>query len=182
MSPAPAPHREVQRLIATPIGKVVAFGSLVGLLPAFIVVGVHGGTRADWLILAALGIFVLTLPWSMRQRVLVADGRLRLRFWWLPGADLPVDAIEGLEIVTFHPLSDFGGWGLKVSKRHGRVYCVDGREGIRFRAGDRRYIIASADAAALALALVEAGAPAPASLDPVPVRKTPAYEALPVSG
>ncbi|MEI6158037.1 MAG: DUF6141 family protein [Atribacterota bacterium] len=43
----------------------------------------------------------------------------------------PYSEITHLEVITFHPLRDFGGWGLKLG-RLGMSYTVYGNQGVRF--------------------------------------------------
>lgn len=171
----PVQYDEKQNFGATAIGRVISAMTLVWLVPLVALMASRGASTLDWAILLLIGAGAAVLPWTMSQRVRVEDGRLRARFWFLPGANIDVTTIEGLQVVRFHPLGDFGGWGFKLTRKHGRVYCVGGEEGVRFRTGERRYVIGSADPAGLALALAEAGAPAPESLEPVSVKEKPLY-------
>jgi len=169
-------YDETQVLARTKIGLVVMITSLSGLAPAFVVLAVQGASTRDWIILTLVGVFVMSLAWLIRIRIRVEPGLLKVRFWWLPSLRVDPADLEGLEVVSFDPLGDFGGWGLKLTKRHGRAYCIAGPQGVRFRVGERRYVVASKDAPGLALALAEAGAPAPESLKAVSVKETPLYE------
>lgn len=173
----PVGYSETQVLGATKVGGVVQAMSLVGVLPAVAVMASRGASTLDWAILGGIAVVMVALPWTMVHRVRVGGGRVRVRFWFLPGADIDAETIEGLQVVRFHPLSDFGGWGLKLTRKHGRVYCISGTTGVRFRSGRRRYVIGSTDAPGLALAIAEAGAPAPESLEAVSVKEKPLYDA-----
>lgn len=172
----PGSFDETQVLARTKIGLVVMITGVLGVAPAVAVMASRGASGVDWVVIALVLAFVLALPWSIRTRVRVGEDGLRVRFWFLPTARIDPAAIEGLEVVTFSPLGDFGGWGYKLTRKHGRVYCIAGETGVRFRVGKRRYVVASMDAPALALALVEAGAPAPETLEAVSVRERPLYD------
>jgi len=148
-------YRETQNFGRTKLGIFITVSAAVWILPAAAVLASQGASGLDWAILAGVFVFATLLPQSMIQRVRVVPGEVRVRFWFFPGLRADANAVEGLEVVTFDPLRDFGGWGLKVTRRHGRVYCVQGRQGVRFRVGDRRYVVGSADAPALALAIAE---------------------------
>jgi len=172
---------ETAALARTRLGAVILAMSLVGLVPVAAVMAVKGSGVAGWWVLGAVMAFDVLLIVSMTIRVRVREGAASVRFWFLPAARFDPSEAEGLEVVRFDPLTDFGGWGLKLSKRHGRVYCLAGNGGVRFRVGRRRYVVGSRDAAGLALALSEAGAAAPGSLEEVSVKEPPAYEREPSS-
>ncbi len=173
----PESYVETQVLARTGIGAVVLISGVLGVTPAVAVLAARGASSVDWVIISLVLVFVVVLPWSIRTRVRVREGELRVGFWFLPAARIDPAGIEGLEVVRFQPLRDFGGWGYKLTRKHGRVYCIAGETGVRFKVGKRRYVVASKDAPALALVLAEAGAPAPETLETVSVRERPLYDA-----
>ncbi len=159
----------------TPLGVVLALTTALAMVPAFVVMAKRGASQSDWLVLGGIFLVVVALPWTMRTSVRVVDGVVHLRFWFLPAAKIDAASVEGLEVVTFHPLSDFGGWGYKITRKHGRVYAMWGETGVRFRSGKRRYVVSSSDPGGLAIAIAEAGAEAPETLEPVSVREPARY-------
>jgi len=173
---------ETTAFARTKLGAVVLFTSLLGLAPVAVVLGVKGSGPAGWWVLGLVLAFDVLLIVSIHIRTRVRPGAASMRFWFLPAARFDPADVEGLEVVRFDPLTDFGGWGFKPTRKHGRAYCLAGREGVRLRVGGKRYVIGSKDAAGLALALAEAGAEAPASLEPVSVKEAPRYAREPSSG
>ncbi len=53
----------------------------------------------------------------------------------------PWESIEKIEVVTYNPLSEYGGWGLRGFKNN-RAYNVSGNKGLRiFFKDDKKLLI-----------------------------------------
>jgi hypothetical protein len=78
------------------------------------------------------------------------------RFDW-PRWVFPIDEIAGARVVSFRPIRDYGGWGIR-SGQHG--YCLNerGDRGVRFEYLGRIYTVGSDDPERLLTALRTAGA------------------------
>ena len=66
---------------------------------------------------------------------------------------IPVDEIVEWEAVTYRPIGEYGGWGIRYG-RHGKAYNVSGDRGVRLRqAGGKSLLIGSQRADELAAAI-----------------------------
>ena len=92
--------------------------------------------------LALFGLRLRTVVWSDRLRVSLSPfGKAIVR-----RAD-----ILAADPVTFDALSDFGGWGIKRSKKYGRVFTLAGDTGVLLTLADgSMLLIGSARTAELA--------------------------------
>ena len=106
-------------------------------------------------VLLLIGIYGLFTPMTVEvssEEMAVRFGR----FGWPGWSFLPAE-IEEAQVVTFRPLRDFGGWGI----RRGRdAHCLNerGNTGVRFVHAGRAYIIGSDAPEGLLAALRAAGA------------------------
>jgi len=84
---------------------------------------------------------------------------MHVRFGYLnwPRWVFPIDDIADARVVTFRPLRDYGGWGIR---RGEEGYCLNerGDSGVRFEYLGRTYTIGSDDPERLLAALRTAGA------------------------
>lgn len=113
--------------------------------------------RATWarqLLAGAGGLLGLTgLFAPMRTRV-TTDG-LSITFGlprWIQIRIAAAD-ISSVEAVTYSPLLEFGGWGIRVGADGTRAYSARGNQGVRIATEKRRYLIGSMRAEELAAAL-----------------------------
>jgi hypothetical protein len=81
---------------------------------------------------------------------------LWIRFYWLrPERLIPWSEIERAEAVTYRPIRDFGGWGVRWAPR-GIVYNTRGHRGVRiFLTNGQRVVLGSQRAGELASAIAE---------------------------
>ena len=118
----------------------LAVGFLVGLvLPAILVVGV------------------------LRMTTEVAPTDLRVWFGWIPTYRrvIPIGTIQRIEVVTYRPLADYGGWGIRQGRDGVRVLNARGNQGVRIDLADgSRLLIGSQRPEDLARALERALRPA----------------------
>ncbi|MCO5217982.1 MAG: hypothetical protein M9953_03315 [Thermomicrobiales bacterium] len=92
------------------------------------------------LILVASWIFMAV----MHSWLHITTDRVRMGFFPLYRATLPFREIRDISVVTFNPLRDFGGTGLKGSARSKNGILLGGvpNTGLRFETFDnRRYVI-----------------------------------------
>lgn len=100
------------------------------------------------LILVALSGSALAvgLPWlfySMKLVVRVSKGCLHVRFFPFVNRTLPVEQIVRREARIYHPIREYGGWGVRYGgKKRGRAYTVSGNFGVQLdlRNGERLLI------------------------------------------
>ncbi len=108
--------------------------------------------RSPWvaLILAASGL-LMTLPYG-GLRIMVTRQELTLRFGLLGFRvlRLPLREVTASEAVTFSPLRDFGGYGIRYGGGTA-AYYLQGHEGVRLTtASGKKYLIGSGSAPTLA--------------------------------
>jgi hypothetical protein len=75
-------------------------------------------------------LLVAVLLFSTRLITEVNGGQILLRYIPLWRRTLRLEEIAGSELVTFRPLRDFGGWGIRRG-RSGWAYTVRGTRGVR---------------------------------------------------
>jgi len=87
----------------------------------------------DLMVWAFVFLFGIGLPlffYYLRLVVVVEEGTLRVRFPPFKGRLIPLERIAASAVVTYSPLRDYGGWGLRIS-RHGRAYNAHGNRGVQ---------------------------------------------------
>jgi hypothetical protein len=113
----------------------------------------------------SIGIFVgLALPTVftvgvLRMTTVVTPGRLDVTFGWLPTyhRSIVVGVIKVVEVVTYRPIADYGGWGIRSGRDGVRVLNARGNRGVRLTMIDgSRLLIGSQHPEALASALESA--------------------------
>ncbi|MFC6836450.1 hypothetical protein [Halomarina ordinaria] len=93
---------------------------------------------------ALLGPAVVAFVWSIRFRTEVRDDGVYLRFAPFHRRErvVPFAALDSVTRVTYRPLRDFGGWGIRRG-REGWAYTTDGREGVRLEYGGETLLVGS---------------------------------------
>ena len=135
-----------------------------------IVRGVPFGTNpapdwAVWLILLLAGVGLPLFFLTCRLVTTVTPGHLRVHFRLLRRREIPVADIEGAEAVAYHPIRQFGGWGIRYHARRGWAYTAHGNRGVQLQlAGERRLLVGSQRPDELVAALLHAGLVLPPSL------------------
>jgi catechol 2,3-dioxygenase-like lactoylglutathione lyase family enzyme len=158
---APVVYREVQRFRTLTLWLLV--GGIAALLwYGFIrqvVLGQPFGSRpsSDAELAVGWAVFGLGLPalfWGVRLVTEVDDAGVRIRFWPFPGRRIRWPHIRDAQALTYRPLREFGGWGLRWGRGR-RAYSVSGDRGVELvlhRGG--RIVIGSQDPAALHAAII----------------------------
>jgi hypothetical protein len=93
----------------------------------------------------ALVISLLALLWTARLVTVVRTDGLLVRFkpFHLSPKQIDLRQVESVESVTYSPLAQYGGWGIRYG-RGGKAYNVAGNKGVRLRmSGGRRLLIGS---------------------------------------
>lgn len=66
----------------------------------------------------------------------VTPTTIRVRFMGLPGWRIPLERVASAEVIRVSPLGDFGGYGWRGSRTHGRVLNVWGDHAVRITLTD----------------------------------------------
>lgn len=116
----------------------------------------------------AVGLFVgLVLPailviGLLRMTTEVAPTGLRVWFGWIPTYRrvIAISTIQKIEVVTYRPIADYGGWGIRLGRDGVRVLSARGNQGVRIELVDgSRFLIGSQLPEELARALEQAQLP-----------------------
>ncbi|MBV8266239.1 MAG: hypothetical protein JO252_07935 [Planctomycetaceae bacterium] len=110
---------------------------------------------------AAVGLLlpVVLVLGLLRMTTEVTPTDVRVWFGWIPTYRrmVPIGTIMRLEVVSYRPLADYGGWGIRSGRDGERVLSARGNRGVRLDLSDgSRLLIGSQRPEALALALERA--------------------------
>ena len=93
------------------------------------------------------------LFYTLRLITVVDNEGIRLRFFPLTRKHIRFDAIRSCKAVRYHPIREYGGWGIRFS-RTGRAYNVSGDRGVQLELSTgKSFLIGSQKADALADAI-----------------------------
>jgi len=119
----------------------------------------HHGFELAAAIGFCVGFPVILVLGFLRMTTEVTPIDLRVWFGWIPTyrRTVLVTTIVRLEVVTYRPLADYWGWGIRSGRDGERVLNARGNRGIRIELADgTRLLIGSQRPEALALALEHA--------------------------
>ncbi|MCX6638617.1 MAG: DUF6141 family protein [Acidobacteria bacterium] len=155
-------YREVQRfrqlwLWALLAPVPVLFGW--GLIQQIVLGKPWGSKPMPDLALMAVAAITLLFPiwfWNMRLVIEVRDQTLEFIFLLLwRRRRIPLDRIERAEPVTYRPIREYGGWGIRLG-RDGWCYNVRGDRGVRLELeGGEKLLLGSQAPEELARAILE---------------------------
>ena len=156
--------REVQRnrqwwlwaVVLTPCA-LVGYGAVLQL-----VFGKPWGTRpmsdAGLVLLCVFLAAVIVWLYKMRLVTQVRAEGLTVQFEWVWRPRLiPLDAIHSYRVVTYRPIADYGGWGIRYGFNGGTAYTSSGKRGVQLEFDDgKRFLIGSQRPEELARAIEQA--------------------------
>ena len=103
-------------------------------------------------------IFVAFLIWFLSLKLVteVRDEELYIKFVRLwPACRIPLDQVRRAAALTYSPLFDYGGWGIRCGRK-GMAYNVSGNRGVLLDLADgRSVLVGSQRAEELARAIEE---------------------------
>jgi hypothetical protein len=121
-----------------------------------------GGLSALGVSLFALGgicLPVLVVVGLLRMTTEVDLSHIRVWFGWIPTYRrvVAITSVRRIEVVTYRPLADYGGWGIRQGRDGERVLNARGNRGVRLELTDgSRLLIGSQNPETLALAIERA--------------------------
>jgi hypothetical protein len=154
---------EVQRFHQAWIWILIAF--IAALSWYFFIVQIGSGEplgtnpAPDWVVLIIWVVFGVLFPlWFMVMRLeyIVTDTALAFRFFplHLRWRILLFSEMATAEAVTYHPIREYGGWGIRFGWRGGMAYNVSGDRGVRIVRNDgEKFLLGSQHAEELESAL-----------------------------
>jgi hypothetical protein len=160
-------YREEQNFDWRVYGVIaVAEGLLWSALLCLYANGPHpGGAETQASAELAVGLLVgLVLPvvlvvGLLRMTTEVSPTGLRVWFGWIPTYRrvIPIGTIQMIEVVTYRPVADYGGWGIRLGRDGVRVLNARGNQGVRIDLVDgSKFLIGSQLPEELARALEQA--------------------------
>jgi uncharacterized membrane protein (DUF441 family) len=116
------------------------------------------GDDGSWwigaLVAALVGVGVPVLFAVARLRVEVEADRIVVRFRPFTTRTIGLDTVDRIESVTYRPLREYGGWGIKGWSRRKVAYNVRGTRGVLVTLVDgRTVLLGSQDPEAMAAAI-----------------------------
>jgi hypothetical protein len=109
--------------------------------------------------LTGLGAPLLVFVGLLRMTTEVTPTDVRVWFGWIPTYRrfVAIGTIQKIEVVSYRPLADYGGWGIRSGRDGERVLNARGNRGVRLHLSDgTRLLIGSQRPEALAVAIERA--------------------------
>ncbi len=111
-----------------------------------IIFGVPAGTNPapDGLVLVIWLVFGIGLPLFAHSTRLVTDIRtdgVYLRFFPLWSRTVPLKGIVTYEAREYHPLLEYGGWGIRFGSHKKRAYSMSGNRGVELTLIDGTHLL-----------------------------------------
>ena len=80
--------------------------------------------------------------YRMSLTTVVQPGELQVRFWpfHLRPVRIPLHTLRSYERITYKPIRDYGGWGIRWSIK-GKAYNVSGSEGVLLHFYDKKPLL-----------------------------------------
>lgn len=112
----------------------------------------------DWMVVLFWLIFGILFPvgwWSSRLVVELRDDGVHVIYVPFLHRTIPYDTITGVQAITYKPVREFGGWGIRWWFNRDRMaYSVSGNQGVEVQLADQRtVVIGSQQPEALAAAI-----------------------------
>ncbi len=162
--PAAVVYREEQNFDWRVYALAALVEAMMGLTLIWIyqgghIPGLHGHVRDlafGLLLVVEICLVPLVIVGLLRMTTEVTPTDLRIWFGWVPTYRrfVAIGMIERIEVVTYRPLADYGGWGIRTGRDGERVLNARGNRGVRLELTDgTRLLIGSQRPEALALAI-----------------------------
>jgi len=124
-----------------------------------IVLGRPFGTNPgpDWVVWLVTGVCGVVVPVTLLAARLVVDvspDGVRLHYRPFRNRWIEARSVVGFEVVTYRPIRQWGGWGIRYAFGRGWAYTAYGTQGVRLELEDgRSLLVGSQRPEALAAAL-----------------------------
>ena len=141
-------------LVEALAGSTLAWISQSGFNPV-----TSGGLRGlafSMIAIGAIALPMLVVVGFLRMTTEVTPTDLRVWFGWIPTYRkfVAIGMIQKIEVVSYRPILDHGGWGIRSGRDGERVLNARGNRGVRLELIDgTRLLIGSQRPEALALAI-----------------------------
>lgn len=143
--------RQLWLWIVAAAGSLALFSITGYMLYRRLVLGDHlGNTDMSTVELVIFSLFTVAigigLPWllySMHLTVWVSEEYVHIRYFPFIRKRIPLRHIAHAGVRTYHPILEYGGWGIRMSLRgRGWAFNVSGNQGVQlyFKSGKRLLI------------------------------------------
>ncbi len=139
--------------------EIVAWCSLgwyVREAPHRAALGEFHGLPVTWLAVFLLAVVTFFLFAILHMTTEVTPTDVHIWFGWFPiyRKRFGIGTIQRVEVVTYRPIADYGGWGIRVGRDGERVLNAKGNRGVRLELSDgSRLLIGSQQPETLARTL-----------------------------
>ncbi len=107
-----------------------------------------------WVIWIACGVLTPLFMMMLRLIIEVRTDAVVIRYIPIWTKRIPIEAIESAEAVTFHPMRDWAGWGIRWRPGGGWAYTISGDRGVELQLKDgKKKLVGARDADVLEAAI-----------------------------
>jgi len=139
-------YKQTERLREPWVWAIVAGSSVVVLASAVATWG-GDGSIVGTLILLATALAIPLFVWSMHLTVTVDEKEVVAHLWPFARRRFALEQITSAQARSYHPVKEFGGWGLRRSRAGVRAYTITGDRGVELMLVDGRRVMLGADRA-----------------------------------
>jgi len=148
--------RETQRMPSSwrvPL-LLLAAGGAVLYVVSIAVAGQTGPASLVALVAITAGLAVAALALVAKLEVVVTRTAVEIRWVPLARRTIPFATIREAEVVTYRPVRQFGGWGIRMGRSGARAYSMSGDRAVRVVLHDGKELyLGSLEPEALAAAI-----------------------------
>ena len=106
---------------------------------------------ATWIIWVVIGIGVPLLLYYTKLIIEVKSDKIIIKFVPFTSKTIPYSKIKKTQALTYKPIQEFGGWGIRWGSGNRRAYNVSGNQGVEIELRDgKRILLGSQNADELA--------------------------------
>lgn len=142
-------YREEQNFawwVYASIAFMVALGLFFGLGTrghAAAGVPAHGGLEIPIVLVVGLLLPAVLIVGVLRMTTEVDPTEIRIWFGWVPTfqKSFPIAGLSRVEVVSYRPIVEYGGWGIRVGRSGERAYNARGNRGVRLTLVDGSTIL-----------------------------------------
>lgn len=110
-----------------------------------------------WFLVLSVGLILPALILSMGVLTRITHDQVLVRFKPIAKRAFDIAALQAASSITYRPIREYGGWGIRFSRKRGTAYSCSGNRGVRLTLEDgSRFLIGSQDPDAL-LAAIQKG-------------------------
>jgi hypothetical protein len=94
-----------------------------------------------WIIVILIGIVLPVFLLSIKMITTVSPENIIIRFSPLKTRIINVNDIVSFSMITYKPIRDYGGWGIRWNPKKGIAYNVSGNKGVKIKLIDSKSVL-----------------------------------------